>query len=89
MSEPLPAFDGNPPIDPPAECVNPLVWRLSRSLLADHRSGPGGWCLLCQPAITYPCVVRQLADRGLTFAITGRDPVTDRSLHRGTRGHQW
>ena len=90
MSEPLPAFDGqHPPIEPPAGCVNPLVWRLSRRLLTDHQPGPDGWCLLCRPAITYPCVARHLADQGLAYAMTSRDTASDRNLHRGNQGHQW
>jgi hypothetical protein len=90
MSEPLPAFDGqNPPIEPPAGCLNLLVWRLSRRLFADHQPGPDGWCLLCRPAITYPCVARQLADQGLIYAMAGLDTATDRNLHRGNQGHQW
>ncbi|MEU7903641.1 hypothetical protein [Actinoplanes sp. NPDC049118] len=90
MSEPLPAFDGqNPPIDPPAGCVNTLVWRLSRRLFADHRPGPDGWCLRCRPAITYPCMGRQLADRGLVYAMTGRLPAVDREWRHRNQGERW
>lgn len=90
MSEPLPVFDGqNPPIEPPAGCVNPLVWRLARRLFADHQPGPDRWCLLCRPAITHPCVALQLADRGLAYAMSGLDPTADRSLHRDNQCHRW
>jgi len=90
MSEPLPAFDGqDPPVSPPGACVSPLVWRLSRHLFADHRPGLDGWCLSCRPAIVYPCVGRQLAERGLAYAVTGRDPGADRAGHYGNQGHRW
>lgn len=90
MLEPLPAFDGrNPPIEPPDGCANDLVWRLSRRLFADHRPGPDGWCLNCRPAITYPCVARLLADRGLAYAMTGLDAVGDHRQHHANQGHRW
>lgn len=90
MPEPLPAFDGQyPPINPPAGCVNHLMWRLSRRLFADHRPGPDGWCLNCRPAISYPCIARQLADRGLAYAMGRADAGADHPQHRANQGHRW
>ena len=74
-----------PPIDPPADCLNPLLWLLARRLYADHQPGPDGWCLLCRPAIVYPCMARQLADQGMETAM-GR---TTKSPHRRNQGGQW
>src|SRR6266508_1533805 len=41
----LPYEIDEPPVDPPAECVNRLMWQLARRLFVDHRPGPDGWCL--------------------------------------------
>jgi len=64
-------FDRNdPPVDPPAGCVNRLMWQVSRRLFADHQAGPDGWCVACRPYSYYPCVARQLADLGLVSAFS-------------------
>jgi hypothetical protein len=78
-----------PPIEPPAGCVNRLMWRLARRLYADHRPGPDGWCLNCRPAIEYPCVARQLADLGLARAMGQPGTAPGGHSHRANGGHRW
>ncbi|MFF0378965.1 hypothetical protein [Actinoplanes missouriensis] len=85
MPEPLDFGGQTPPIDPPAGCVSPLIWRLARRLYADHQPGPDGWCLNCRPAIVYPCVARQLADLGLAVAVR---PAAA-GPHVANKGHHW
>jgi hypothetical protein len=90
MPEPLPAFDGRiPPSNPPAGCVNELMWRLSRRLFTDHRRGPEGRCLNCRPVQPYPCAARQLADLGLATAMGMVDASGDHPRHRDNQGHRW
>src|SRR5262245_10463717 len=61
----MPPFErDHPPIDPPAGCVNRLMWQIGRRLFADHQPGPDGFCQVCRPYQFYPCVGRQLADLG-------------------------
>jgi len=64
----LPFERDHPPIDPPAGCVNRLMWQLGRRLFADHQPGPDGFCQVCRPFQFYPCVGRQLADLGMASA---------------------
>ncbi|GAA0730073.1 hypothetical protein GCM10010199_45040 [Dactylosporangium roseum] len=64
----LPYNRTNPPLDPPAQCRNRLMWQVSRRLFGDHQPGPDGWCQVCRPYQYYPCVGRQLADIGMEAA---------------------
>jgi hypothetical protein len=72
----LPYEPDEPPVDPPAECMNRLMWQLARRVFADHQPGPDSWCLVCRPFQFYPCVGRQLANVGLRESCqhTGRAP---------------
>lgn len=90
MSEPSPAYDHhNPPIDPPAACVNRLMWQLARRLFADHQPGADGWCTTCRPFQFYPCVGRQLADLGLAGSLVQPDGMPWRTAHPINRSHRW
>ncbi len=72
----LPYDPGEPPLDPPTECMNRLMWQLARRVFADHQPGSDGWCQACRPFQFYPCVGRQLANAGLRESCqhTGRVP---------------
>ena len=65
----------HPPLDPPAQVVQPLMWRLAARLLHDHvGSGPEGRCRVCE--VAWPCPARGYAERGLLAAC--RHPIMGR-----------
>jgi hypothetical protein len=60
-------FDLNlPPLDPPAECVDVVMWRRAYALFNEHPAGPGG-CSRCGGS--YPCLANRLARAGLLTAV--------------------
>jgi hypothetical protein len=65
----LPYNPEDPPYTPPAG-ADPLVWRLARGLWLDHQPHAVDiyHCVTCKAY--YPCVNRQLADRGLMLSVT-------------------
>jgi ADP-ribose pyrophosphatase len=77
------------PVDPPAGCVNRLMWQLGRRLRADHLSGADGYCLVCRPYQFYPCVGRQLADIGLATAYRQPDGTPWRRKLPAAYGRIW
>ena len=90
MPEPSPGFDcRNPPLHPPAGCLNRLMWQLARRLYADHQAGPDGWCVICRPFQFYPCVGRQLAEVGLLGSFTEPDGAPWRERQPVNRSHRW
>jgi hypothetical protein len=75
----LPYDPHDPPVNPPADCENRLMWQLARRLFADHQPGADGWCAICRPYQYYPCVGRQLADIGMRAAYHQPDGAPWRS----------
>lgn len=57
----------DPPVRPPAECVDPLMWRLARERFEQHRRGATGNCATCPP--WRPCADLRLARDGLATAL--------------------
>jgi hypothetical protein len=57
----------NPPEQPPVDCVDPLLWRVSHALREEHRFDHGDRCLCGD---RYPCNRVRLAERGLITACT-------------------
>lgn len=37
----------DPPVDPPSECPNPILWRLAREKFEEHRRTSTGDCSTC------------------------------------------
>lgn len=61
------SFDlGRPPLDPPAGCVDEVMWRRAHALFSEHPAGPG-CCSRCGG--TYPCLANRLARAGLRTAV--------------------
>jgi hypothetical protein len=65
-----------PPIDPPREVTQPLLWATSRQVFGDHdvpddRGGPMvPRCALCDEP--WPCNARRIAEHGLLAACRRR-----------------
>ncbi|BCJ77851.1 hypothetical protein CS0771_73950 [Catellatospora sp. IY07-71] len=69
----------NPPLDPPEDVPQPLLWRLAARLLHDHVPGAGfrppvHRCNACDQV--WPCSARGYAERGLL--VSCRVPVGGR-----------
>jgi hypothetical protein len=59
----------DPPVEPPAGCLRPLVWRLARALWQAHRPSVDGFCQQCgQASQLYPCPPVRLALDGMAYA---------------------
>jgi hypothetical protein len=76
-------FD-NPPAEPPAGCVNDLLWRTAYRLHTEHQPGADGWCVTCRPRQFHPCTGRRLAVFSLRTAHQS-DDVLSEPVHRGYR----
>jgi hypothetical protein len=69
-------FDAEaPPIDPPHECVDLVMWAVARELFAEHDADPGQPCPSCQMA--WPCPGNLLAQQGLTVSCGGDNTMAD------------
>jgi hypothetical protein len=66
---PLPFDPDKPPVEPPAGCQRPLVWRLARDLWQTHQPAVDGFCQQCGRANElYPCPPSRLALDGMAYA---------------------
>jgi hypothetical protein len=59
----------DPPEQPPAGCVDPLLWRVAHALHLEHRPEPDNRCNCGE---VFPCTRACLAARGLLTACTRR-----------------
>ena len=71
-----------PPVDPPADVAQPLLWAMSRQVYGDHDvpDDDGGpmvpRCRLCDEV--WPCPPRRTAERGLLAACRAPQPSRGR-----------
>jgi len=86
----LPVMDidfADPPVDPPAACRYPLLWRLARALWQAHVPNADGFCTMtgCQHEHRRtPCPARDLATQGMRSAC-GESPPSSRAWLAATR----
>jgi hypothetical protein len=76
------SFDPNaPPLAPPAECGQPLLWRVSRALWQAHQPATDGFCIgeQCRAETElWPCRTYRLAVVGLLASLR-KEPAPGRA----------
>ena len=72
MTEDLPYDPLDPPVDPPAGCTDPVLWRVARTLLDSHHPRPDNFC---DCRAFWPCPAAKLAEEALQMACERPVPV--------------
>lgn len=75
MKAHLLSFDpAAPPIDPPVECADLVMWAIARELFADHEAEPSDLCPSC--LLASACPGNELARQGLAAACGADNAMT-------------
>jgi len=83
MIDDVPYDPTNPPAEPPAGCVDPVLWRVAFALRRAHHPRLDDFC---ECKVFWPCPDARLADEALKLAC---DRTVPRSRSRTANPGRW
>jgi hypothetical protein len=86
MIDGVPHEPGEPPVEPPPGCADPMLWRVARALHNAHRPRTDNFC---ECKSFWPCPDAQLAEEALQLAYDRPAPRSRPAPGRNSNLGRW